>query len=128
MNPLLKILTADLSPMRFVIAWLAYILAFGFFASSTNNHNYEFINTVTGKNIWGSLFVFHGTMMMVTALFTINNYTRSAVSIIGIFLWSYVFLSFTFYDPTPINSTEWMLMIPVILECWFLAETPKRGQ
>ena len=35
-------------------------------------------------------------------------------------LWGGVFLSFTYFDSTPITSTEWLLLIPFLAELWVL--------
>ena len=42
------------------------------------------------------------------------------MSVTGLLLWGGVFLSFTYFDSTPITSTEWLLLIPFLAELWVL--------
>ncbi len=126
MKRLIRVLTSDLTPLRWVLGWLGVLLSIGFLTASTDNSNYEFINTLYSRLIWFMMFFTYGAMLIGTSMYNIAYHIRSILSVVGIFLWSYVFLSFTFYDKTPIYATEWMLLIPVIVECWLLAELPKR--
>ena len=128
MKRVIRVLTSDLTPMLWVLGWLAVILSIGFLTASTENSNYEFINTLTSRIAWVLMFFTYGVMTIGTSMYNIGYYIRSCISVVGIFLWSYVFLSFTFYDPTPTYATEWMLLIPLIVECWFLSELPKKGR
>lgn len=98
------------------------LLAVGFFVSESTNTNYEFLNSHASKMMWSMLFAAHGILLLYLALFEMPQIVKRFVSAVGLFLWTYVFLSFTFYDPTPINSTEWMLVLPMLIEMWFMAE------
>ena len=42
-------------------------------------------------------------------------------SIYGLWLWSYVVLSFVLFDKTPVAPTELILFISIICEVWSLA-------
>jgi hypothetical protein len=124
---ILGVVYSDLSPMRWIMGWISLVLAAGFFFSDTDNHNYDLINIMAQKNVWGFLYTIHGISMLYTALYPrCDYYLKSMFSIIGIWLWSYVFLSFTFYDPTPVKATEWMLFLPVMVEVWLLSESGVR--
>lgn len=126
MNRLVKVLTSDLTPIRWVLGWLSILLSVGFLTASTDNPNYEFINTIPSKLTWVSMYFIHGVLLIITSMYAVPYYGRSLIHVFGLFLWSYVFLSFTFYDRTPIYATEWMLMIPIIVECWMLSEVKRR--
>lgn len=126
MRRVIRVLTSDLTELRWILGWLGVLLSVGFLTASTDNPNYAFINTINVKMMWVTMFFAYGCMTVGTSLYNIAYQFRSLLSVVGIFLWSYVFLSFTFYDPTPIYATEWMLMLPVLVECWLLAELPKR--
>ncbi len=122
MKKLLNVLSSDLTLIRFLMGVLAFILALGFFGSNTDNNNYQQLNNFADKRIWGLAFVAHAISLMLVVF---NNFPitfRRGLHLIGIWLWTYVFLSFTLYDSTPIASTEWMLLMPVILEFWLLTE------
>ena len=126
MRRVIRVLTSDLTPLRWILGWMAIVLSIGFLTASTENANYEFINTIYSRTVWIIAFFGYGCMLLGTSLYNIAYHIRSIVSVIGIFLWSYIFLSFTFYDPTPTYATEWMLLLPVLVECWLLSELPRR--
>lgn len=118
-----NILLSDLTPIRFILGFIAAVLSFGFFFSSASNDNYAFLVQVFSVGMWGLTFLVYGISNIASTLFYWSFKTKSVISTIGIFLWSYIFLSFVVFDPTPIYSTEWMLLFPIILEVWLLAET-----
>lgn len=122
MNKIIKILTGDLSTVRFFMSILSLILALGFFMASTDNGNYQQINNLADKLVWGVIFAIHAVSLLMTIVYEIPVHLKRFLNLVGIWIWSYVFLSFTFYDATPTASTEWMLVMPVILEFWLLTE------
>jgi hypothetical protein len=119
----LGVLFSDLSPMRWIMGWIALVLSAGFFLTSTDNHNYDLINLMANRHIWGILFCVLAIIHLYSSLYPkCSFYIKALFNVLGIWLWSYVFLSFTFYDPTPIKATEWMLGLPILVEVWLLSE------
>lgn len=124
---IIGVLFSDLSALRWILGWVSLILSAGFFFSGTDNHNYDLINIMAVKNVWGVLYFLHGMSMLYTALYKdCRFFVKCSFSVIGIWLWLYVFLSFTFYDPTPVKATEWLLFLPVMIEVWLLSEAGVR--
>lgn len=123
---IVRLLTSDLSVIRWCIGWLALLLSAGFMLSESQNTNYEFLNSHASKMMWATLFALHGFLLLFLSLWHMPTFVTRTVSIVGLFLWTYVFLSFTFYDPTPINSTEWMLLLPMMIEMWMMAEVREK--
>lgn len=122
MDKITKTLTSDLTVVRLFMSILSYILSMGFFLASTDNTNYQQINTLADKGVWAVIFLIHAVTLFMTVIFELPTHFKRFLNLIGIWIWSYVFLSFTFYDATPTASTEWMLVMPVILEFWLLTE------
>lgn len=122
MNKIIKTLTGDLSVVRFCMGILSLILALGFFMDNTANGNYQQINNLADKKIWSAIFVLHAISLLMTIVYELPVHLKRFLNLVGIWVWSYVFLSFTFYDASPTASTEWMLVMPVILEFWLLTE------
>ena len=104
------------------MAVLSLVLALGFFIASTDNEKYFHINNVADKKIWGAIFTFHAISLMLTIFYDLPIHLRRFLNLVGIWIWSYVFLGFTFYGASPSTPTEWILVMPVILEFWLLTE------
>lgn len=126
MNRVARLLTSDLSVLRWTLGWLSLLLSAGFFASESQNTNYEFLNDSASKAMWATLFAVHGVSLLWLAVIDCTTWLTRTSAGFGLFLWSYVFLSFTIYDPTPINSTEWMLLLPMLIEMWLMSEVRKK--
>lgn len=122
MKKIINILTGDLTIVRFFMAILSAILAIGFFVASTDNTNYKQIISLADKKIWGFIFLIHAISLFMTIVYHLPIYLKRFLNALGIWIWSYVFLSFTFYDPSPTAPIEWMLVMPVILEFLLLTE------
>lgn len=122
MSKITKTLTGDLTAVRMIMSILAFILSIGFCLASTDNANYQQINNFADKKVWAAIFLIHAVTLFMTVIYELPTHFKRFLNIIGIWLWSYVFLSFAFYDTSPTASTEWMLVMPVILEFWLLTE------
>ena len=122
MDKIIKPLAGDLTIIRLVISLLSFILSMGFFLTSTDNANYQEVNILADKRVWAAIFLIHAITLFIAVIYELPTYLGQFLNLVGIWLWSYVFLSFTFYDASPTEPTEWMLVMPVILEFWLLTE------
>ena len=122
MKKIIDTLTGDLTIVRFFMSTLSAILAMGFFVASVDNTNYQQLNSLADKKIWCFIFLLHAISLFMTVVYDLPLSLKRFLNAVGIWIWSYVFLSFTFYDSSPTASTEWMLVMPVILEFWLLTE------
>lgn len=122
MKKIIVTLTENLTTVRFFMGILSAILAIGFFIASADNTNYKQITNLADKKIWGLIFLIHAISLIMTVVYCLPVHLKRFLNVFGIWIWSYVFLSFTFYDPSPAAPTEWMLVMPVILEFLLLTE------
>lgn len=122
MKKIIDTLTGDLTVVRFFMGILSAILAIGFFVSSAANNNYKQIINLADKKIWGLIFLIHAISLIMTVVYDLPVHLKRFLNVLGIWVWSYVFLSFTFYDTSPTAPTEWTLIMPVILEFLLLTE------
>lgn len=122
MKKIIVTLTDNLTVVRFFMGILSAILAIGFFVASIDNTNYKQITNLADKKIWGLIFLIHAISLIMTVVYCLPVHLKRFLNVFGIWIWSYVFLSFTFYDPSPAAPTEWMLVMPVILEFLLLTE------
>ena len=126
MKRIKELIFGDNSQLRLITGVGALVLSLGFMFSATDNPNYQFINIVASKILWGVLFLAHSFQLFYSSYFPINQkIVTQSISITGIMLWGSVFASFTLFDPTPIASTEWLLLLPFFVEVWLLIATFK---
>ena len=126
MKRIKELIFGDNSQLRLITGAGALVLSLGFMFSATDNPNYQFINIVASKILWGVLFLAHSFQLFYSSYFPINQkIVTQSISITGIMLWGSVFASFTLFDPTPIASTEWLLLLPFFVEVWLLIATFK---
>lgn len=104
----------------FILGIVAILLSLGFYLSDGNNSNYAAIRELMSFKLWGLTFSVYGGIKLARLLFGLNNYACICTSAIGVWLWTYVFFSFTIFDPVPMAPTEIMLLTPVLLELWTL--------
>lgn len=121
-----ELIFGDNSQLRLITGVGAFVLSLGFMFSTTDNPNYQIINTVASKILWGILFLIHSFKLFYSSYFPIDQrIIKQSMSITGIMLWGSVFASFVLFDPTPIASTEWLLLLPFFVEVWLLIATFK---
>ena len=76
---------------------------------------------LTALGLWGVLFLVHAFELFYSAFsIDLHRTVKQSMSVTGLLLWGGVFLSFTYFDSTPITSTEWLLLIPFLAELWVL--------
>ena len=124
MQRLLKVILSDTSQLRLISCVAAFLMSVGFAFSVTNNPNYSLINDLATKYFWAVLFLVHAIQLGYSALNTIKyKHVLQLIALNGMMLWGIVFVSFLVADPTQIASTEWLLLLPFIVEVWCMANT-----
>lgn len=118
MNNLINLFKRDLTALRFTAGCLSFALSIGFFVSATDTENYDLMNSIFDQHIWGLLFLSYASVHLYTCIADKLHKIIIPNSIFGIWIWSYLFFSFAIFDKTPIKSTEWMLLIPILVEIW----------
>lgn len=117
---LYRVLTSDMRSLIWTLGWISIVLGFGFMYGHTQNANYELLVDTLTEGMWAILFIIYGIVLIIRCLYRINAALMYVIYIIGVWLWSYVFFSFTVFDVTPNASTEYMLFVPIIAQLWIL--------
>lgn len=113
---------SDLSALRLLLSMCAFSIGLGFLISDTHNTNYEFIHFIAAQHVWGLFFVFHGCFQLYASLYYVKYAVRIIESSVAVWLWSFIFCSFTVFDETPTSATEWMLILPLLIEIWVMTQ------
>lgn len=103
-----------------VLTITALVLSMGFLFGKGNNANYALVYQFAHQYFWFALF-FTYACVKGTSLWAPVDYKVALInSIVGLWAWLYLFLSFTVFDTTPVAPTEAMLVIPVLAEAWLM--------
>lgn len=128
---LAAVLLADLTALRWTLAWVGLMLSAGMLFTAATTANYAATNQFADRGAWGVMFGVYGIAHVLACLYRLPKWVACTAGVFGLWLWVYLFLSFTVFDPTPTQATELMLAVPVIVEVWLLAEcifTRKAGR
>jgi hypothetical protein len=97
-----------------------FVLSFGFLLGHGNNMNYDLIYSFAGPIFWFCLFFFTSLVRLISLFSFLDSWKLIINSLIALWGWTYIFLSFTVFDKTPIAPTELLLAVPAIIETWLL--------
>ena len=108
------------SVVTLLLGMLALLLSSGFLISNTLNANYTLLTQFAPYNFWALMFVTYGLSKIFSVLYRTHFYIKVTTSLTGMWLWSYLMLSFVIFDKTPMAPTEMMMFLTGICEVWAL--------
>lgn len=115
-----RVAKLDLTALRWVIGWCALWLSYGFLCLSTRGQDYDMLRELRPAFVWGALFAVYGAVGLLDCLFRMNWIVARGAGLLGMWLWSYLFLSLAVFDEKPTTAAEIMLVVPIICEVWLL--------
>lgn len=119
---LVDILYKDTSSLRIALGWSALTLSFGFVYGATDQHSFNYLNALMHYNFWALSFGIYGFCMMISGLVNVSRYAYCIADAIGLWLWTYLFLSFVVIDPIPTSAAEYMLVVPILMAVWVIVD------
>lgn len=103
---------------------LGFLAAIGFAFFHGTSGDYALIYSFASQLTWAFIFAVHGTLKIVSVFAGIHRYIKLGNELLGLWAWTYILLSFTIFDSTPIAPTEILSVFPIMLEFWTLLECP----
>ena len=103
-----------------VLALTSFLMAVGFLFGDGVNQNYALLYEVLPALTWSVLFSLYSGVKVATCISKINDTFKYLNSILGMWLWTTVFLSFVVYDETAMTPAELILLMPILTEVWVL--------
>lgn len=106
----------------------AVLLSIGFLVcQGSPSADYNLIWQFGGKYFWSFTFMLYA-LIKASSLYTNIDYRLSIFnSVLGLWGWLYLCLSFTVFDTSAIAPHELLLVVPVLAESWLLLSyQPKR--
>lgn len=103
-----------------ILGITSFLMSLGFLFGTGVNQNYELIYQVLPELSWALLFASYASVKIASCLTTLSSGLKYINSLIGLWAWSMIFLSFTVFDSTPTSPVEVILLSPIIIEVWVL--------
>jgi len=99
----------------------ACLLSIGFmFGVHDISADYKLIWDFGSKYFWCYTFGAYSMIKAISLYGNIDYRINLANSVLGLWSWLYLCLSFTVFDTTPVSPHELVFLVPVIAESWLL--------
>jgi hypothetical protein len=104
-----------------VLGISALLLATGLWLGDTSSSNYAALLNAATNTTWALIFASYGIAKIIQSGHDLPNGVDILISVIGIWLWNYLFFSFVLLDTREFTAVELLLLLPVACEFWELA-------
>ena len=116
-NPKLQLLQQNIASLRKALFLCAVVLVCGLAMTGSNEHNHQLLDQTAPVWTWIlSLVVYAWLCVLPERQYT--PLSALALSVVGLWQWMYIFLTFNVYDPNPTSSAEFLVVLPVLFETW----------
>lgn len=117
-NKPLIIAIFQIRAITFLLGVCGISLSIGFVFMNTSNPNYTALLQLANYAAWSLGFFTYGCIKVFQALFRVPYYIKLINAAQGMWLWTYLLLSFVVFDFSPLAPTELLLFVPVLCEVW----------
>lgn len=115
---ILLLIIAQIRTMSLILGLCGITLGLGFLVGDTGNPNYHSIKEFAPISFWAFGFFTYGVIKLLHSVFRVHHSVKLLNALQGIWVWTFLFLSFSIFDSTPLAPTELLLIIPIICELW----------
>ena len=113
--------------IELLLGMCSILLAIGLTYSATLGVRYDTIFAVLPKMAWIGIFACYGVIKIVDVLHDLPFLLKLLASIVGIFSWTMLAISFIF-DRTIDDPVELLLTLPIMSEVWVLTILLYKGK
>lgn len=114
---------AQAQALTFMLSITALTMGLGFILGVTTSASYADIVALGGDLVWASAFIGFGLLKLIQAVFRIHYFVKIGNSLLGIWLWSFLFLTFSVIGKAELSPLELLLVIPILCEAWEITMT-----
>lgn len=106
-----------------MLMFAGFLASLGFFSADVVNPNYASMYEFASQYFWAGLFFVYSSVKLLSLFLDLNFWIKMANGVVGLWAWTYILLSFTIFDVTPIAPTEALLALPVLTQSWLTLST-----
>lgn len=110
------ILIAESKTITMLLAVIGLFLGIGFLIGDSSSIDYHPLRMLFDPIIWAIIFLGYSAIKFSQIIKKIPIRIKVFNSTLGMWLWTYVVISFLFYDPKPISPAEILLLVPLVCE------------
>lgn len=104
-----------------ILAIMGILLGIGFIVGTLTNENYAAIDMLASKYVWALGFFTYGGIKLLQYIKRVPCIIKATTSIVGMWGWNYMILSFILIDNYPMSAAELLFFTPLICELWYLS-------
>lgn len=108
-----------------VLMFAGILLAIGFLTCDMSNQNYRMIQEFASAAGWATLLCVYVVIKLLSIVWVVPKSIFTMNCVFGIWMWNYIFLSFSIFDTTPIAPAELLLILPILIEFWAMIDIPR---
>ena len=120
---ILRLFLADKTALKFVLGYISTFCTIGCFVGIPAPSNYILLKTFAPMWVWGCLFGVLSIFRLAGGFKIFSDGVEAIIAIVGLWLWSYLAVSFMVADTTPLAPFELMLLGIIFGEIWLLTHS-----
>lgn len=106
--------------INFLLALTAFMLSAGFLFAPGHNANYDSVYELFPAVTWATIFFVYACTKLTQCFIEVHKFIKYCAGSLGIWAWTFMFLSFSIFDSTPIAPAESLILVFAIAEAWVL--------
>lgn len=110
------ILISESKTITMLLGIIGLFLGIGFFIGDSTSIDYYPLLMLFDSATWGIVFLIYSFLKLLQIVKKVHCRIKAFNSTLGMWLWTYVIISFLIYDPKPISPAEILLLVPLVCE------------
>lgn len=113
---IIRILLSERTMINTLLGILGLLVSAGYLLGDASHAHY----TILPIRLWATAFMLYGILKIHGCLYRTPVLAKGISSIYGLWLWTYLVLSYTIFDVSSIRPLEYMLFATILYELWAL--------
>lgn len=110
------ILISESKTITMLLGMIGLFLGIGFIIGDSGSMDYHPLLMLFDSWIWATIFLLYSFLKFSQIVQKVPDRVRIFNSTLGMWLWTYVLISFLIYDPKPVSPAEILLLVPLVCE------------
>lgn len=117
------VMSMNSGEIPFFLGACGLMLSLGIFFA-TDLSSFDSMFAVANPIAWKLIFIVYSAIKFFSCFFRTTNLIRTINSFVGLWSWTYVFLSFVVFSSS-VTATDFILLLPILAEIWSMLSLPQ---
>lgn len=117
---IIRLLISERTMINALLGLLGLLVSLGYLLGDTSTTYYTTISGLVHVRLWAAAFMLYGILKIHGCLYRTPVLVKTVSSVYGLWLWTYLVLSYTIFDVSNIRPLEYMLFATILYELWAL--------